>query len=55
MRNNDPEPTLQRPLGERVTKQTPSSQPTWRPKPDAPGIEISSDGKVRTNLPLPKG
>lgn len=45
------------PLGERVTKPVPPppAQPEWRQKPGAaPGIEIGPDGRLRTNLPLPK-
>lgn len=54
MRTTDPEPCPTGPiLGDRVTPKTPDSEPTWKPKPDAPGIEIASDGRLRTNLPTP--
>lgn len=51
MRNTDPEPTPQRPLGEKVTPKTPPSPQTWKPKPDAPEIEIGPNGQLRTNIP----
>ena len=53
MRITDPEPTPQRPLGEKVTPKTPPLPPSWKPKPNAPGIEIASDGsgRLRTNIP----
>jgi len=50
MRNTDPEPTIQRPLGERVTPPIPPSPPTWQPKPGAQGIEIDGNGYMRTNI-----
>ncbi len=50
MRTTDPEPTLQRPLGEKVTSPPPST-PTWKPKPGAPEIEIGPNGQLRTNIP----
>lgn len=52
MRNTDPDPKPQRPLGEKVIPATPPSPPNWRPKPNAPGIEIGSNGRLRTNLPI---
>lgn len=53
MRNTDPEQTPYRPLGEKVTpKPTPQpSQTTWQPRQNAPGIEIDSEGRMRTNIP----
>jgi hypothetical protein len=54
MRNtDDPWETPQRPLGERVQPVQPR-EPEWKPKPGSPGVEVNSEGKVRTQLPLPK-
>ena len=51
MRSTDSDPIPKPPLGEKVTPKTLPSPPTWKPKPDAPGIEIGPDGKLRTNIP----
>jgi len=51
MRTTDPDPRPFKPLGEKVTPPPLPSGPTWKPKPGAPGIEINSDGKLRTNIP----
>ena len=43
--------------GERVqrTQPAPAAAPEWRPHPTSPGIEVNTrDGRLRTNLPLPK-
>ena len=47
-----PEPRWQ-PLGERVVR-APSSPPPAEPKQIAPGVIEGADGRLRTNLPLPK-
>ena len=43
------------PLGPKVTPPAPA-QPEWKQKPGAaPGVEVNTkDGRLRTNLPLPK-
>ncbi|MET0383758.1 MAG: hypothetical protein ABW032_10100 [Burkholderiaceae bacterium] len=48
---SDPLPRKQ--LGDRVARQ-PLARPEWRPLPHAPGLEVDRQGKLRTNLPLPK-
>ena len=52
MRTTDPEPRPFQPLGQRVTPQTVAPEPA--PKQVAPGIVQGSDGRLYTNLPLPK-
>lgn len=51
MRNTDPDPRPFQPLGEKVKPPAPASEPTWRPKPNAPRIEIGPDDRMRTNIP----
>ena len=53
MRTTDEEPRPYRPLGEKVVPPKPRD-PEWKPLKDHPGVEVNSEGKVRTNLPLPK-
>ncbi len=56
MRDIDPKEPW-RPLGERVTKpsNTTKSEPEWKPVEGTKGtVEQHRDGKLRTNLPLPK-
>lgn len=56
MRTNDsPDPQPWRPLGERVQRAPAPKAPDWTPRPDAPHIEQDKSGRMRTNLPLPKG
>ncbi len=57
MRNTDPDPPPWKPLGEKVAKPAPApASPVWKQVPGAAkGIEEGADGKLRTNLPLPKG
>lgn len=51
----EPLPEPWRPLGERAKAPRPAG-PEWTPLPDAPHIERHRDtGRLRTNLPLPKG
>lgn len=55
MRNTDSEPRPFKPLGEKVTPPVSDSPPTWKPKPNAPGFETDSAGRLRTaNHPLPE-
>lgn len=54
MRTTDdlnPEPPW-KPLGEKVT---PPAPPAPEPKCIAPGVVQDKDGRMRTDLPLPKG
>lgn len=51
MRTNDPDPQPFQPLGQKVT---PSPPPAPDPKQIAPGVLQRTDGKLYTNLPLPK-
>ena len=51
MRTTDPEPEPFQPLGQKVT---PPAHPAPKPRQIAPGIEQGPDGRLRTNLPLPK-
>lgn len=56
MRSIDPDPEPWRPLGHPIAKPSeaaPAPAPT--PLPGAPHIERGPDGKLSTNLPLPKG
>ncbi len=53
MRTTDPDPQPFRPLGERVTRPAPAA-PAQGPVQQAPGVLRDPDGKLRTNLPLPK-
>ena len=55
MRTTDPTPQPFRPLGERV-KPVPTlpAEPIARPT-GTPGVVEGADGRLRTNLPLPKG
>jgi hypothetical protein len=58
MRSTDPDPAPQRPLGERVAPAKPHD-PEWKPYRDRegnlhPGVEVNSEGKLRTGFPLPK-
>lgn len=56
MRSTDPEPEPWRPIGERVQPKAPTPKPEWSPLPDNPAIERNrATGRLRTNLPLPKG
>lgn len=44
-----------RPFGPKVVPPAPT-QPEWKQRPGAaPGVEEDRNGRVRTNLPLPKG
>lgn len=57
MRTTD-EPERFKPLGEKVTPQQPH-EPAWKPYRDSEGnavkgVEVDGDGKIRTQLPLPK-
>jgi hypothetical protein len=57
MRTTDEEPQPMRPLGERVTPPKPT-EPEWKPYVDRngtrpQGVEVNSEGKIRTNRPLP--
>lgn len=51
MRTTDPDPRPFQPLGQRIT---PSSPPAAKPAQIAPGILRGPDGRLSTNLPLPK-
>jgi hypothetical protein len=54
MRTNEPEPQVQRPLGERVVKPGPApAAPEWKPLDHNKHVEQGPDGRLRTNLPLP--
>lgn len=59
MRTTDnPWPEPQHPLGERVIPPQPR-EPEWKPYKDREGnrqegVEVNSEGKIRTQLPLPK-
>lgn len=52
-RTTDPELEPFRPFGPKVTPRPPPAAP--EPKQIAPGILEGPDGRLRTNLPLPKG
>lgn len=57
MRDTDAPETF-RPLGERVVPSKPL-EPEWQPYKDREGnvvrgVEVDRDGKVRTDIPLPK-
>lgn len=55
MRSIDPAPEPFQPLGhpiEKHSKMAPAPGPA--PLPGSPGIERAPDGKLSTNLPLPK-
>jgi hypothetical protein len=54
VRTTDPDPAPWQPLGERVQKTTPASPAPAQAPGAAPGILRGPDGKLRTNLPLPK-
>ena len=54
-RTTDPEPQPQRPLGERVMPAPAPAGPAWKKLPHNPEIETGPDGRLRTNMPLPKG
>lgn len=52
------EPETYKPLGEKVLPVQPR-QPAWKPYRDrdgnaVKGVEVDGDGKIRTQLPLPK-
>jgi hypothetical protein len=47
------DPTPWQPLGERVSRPQPA-EPEWKPLSHAPRIEVNREGRLRTNLPLPK-
>ena len=51
MRTTDPDPQPFQPLGQKVT---PPAPPASAPKQIAPGILEGPDGRLSTNLPLPK-
>lgn len=51
MRTTDPAPEPWRPLGERVVRPAP---PAPAPRQVAPGVVQGADGRLYTNLPLPK-
>jgi hypothetical protein len=51
MRTTDPDPRPFQPLGQRVT---PAAPRTVDPRQIAPGILQDADGRLSTNLPLPK-
>lgn len=59
MRDTDsPWQAPMKPLGERVTPSKPY-EPEWKPYRDAngevhKGVEVNTEGKIRTNAPLPK-
>lgn len=53
MRDTEPPPPPWRPLGERVPREAPAPPP--KPREVAPGIIKGEDGRLSTNLPLPKG
>lgn len=55
MRTNDPtEPERFQPLGEKVVPKA-DPKPEWKPLPHNADIQTGPDGRLRTNLPLPKG
>lgn len=54
MRTNEPDPTPQRVLGERVTKPAPVQRPDWKPLPHNSQVEADRHGHLRTQIPLPK-
>ena len=49
---DDLNPERFQPLGPKVT---PPAPPAPAPKQIAPGVVQDADGRLRTNLPLPKG
>lgn len=54
MRTTDPDPKPLGPVvGERVQRPAPAT-PTHQPVPSTPHIERGPDGRLRTNLPLPR-
>jgi len=59
MRNtDDPWGSPMKPLGDRAAPVKPQ-EPEWKPYKDRegnshPGVEVNSQGQIRTNLPLPK-
>jgi hypothetical protein len=53
MRTTDPEPTPQRPLGEKVVKPVPNS-PGWKPLEHNRQVEQDKNGNLRTQIPLPR-
>ena len=55
-RDTDPKPGPWRPLGERVKPEQAAKPAEWVPVPGSPGIEKhQATGRLRTNLPLPRG
>jgi hypothetical protein len=54
VRTTDPDPPPFQPLGERVVKRPEPKRQEWKPLPDNPHIVERPDGKLSTNLPLPK-
>lgn len=55
---DDPWPAPQRPLGEKVQPAQPADQ-GWKPYRDregnaVKGVEVDGDGKIRTQIPLPR-
>lgn len=52
MRTTDPDPHPFQPLGQKVT---PPAPPPPAPKRIAPGVVKGTDGRLSTDLPLPKG
>jgi hypothetical protein len=58
MKTTDPDPNPFRPLGDRVVPPKPN-EPEWKPYRDRDGnpcrgVEVNSEGKIRTAIPLPK-
>jgi len=55
---DDPWPDPMRPLGDKVPPAKPRD-PEWKPYRDRngelrPGVQENSEGKIRTDIPLPK-
>lgn len=56
MRSIEPDPEPWRPLGHPIVKPSKTEPASATvPLPGSPGIERAPDGKLSTNLPLPKG
>lgn len=56
MRTNEPtESQPWRPLGEKVQKAPDQKKPADKPLVHAPGIVQGPDGRLKTDLPKPKG
>lgn len=47
---DDLNPERFQPLGAPIRK-APESKPEWKPRDGSPGIEESTDGRLRTNIP----